>query len=167
MFEVIRIGRNLMPTFCEILNSNYDMIKDYLQTPHAHSEYHVNESWIERNFDKREFYLARIDGKWEGAASFQQIQDFAYIGYFFIRNGYHQKGYGRQFMQYLEFRAKLQNLNAIRLFVHKKANWAQQAYQKWGFSLQSTSPEEIKSLYQGILTPFYEPNHYLFQKHLN
>ena len=82
MISIIRASLSLMCEIRDIINSNYQMYKEILLIPEDHNEHFVDEQWIEQNFPIREFYLARENGKYVGMASYQNLGDFAYIGYF-------------------------------------------------------------------------------------
>lgn len=167
MFSIIRASLSLMNEIRDIINSNYHLYKDFLLIPKDHSEHFVNEQWVEKNFQIREFYIARDKGIYVGMASYQNLGNFAYIGYFYIRFGMHQQGYGNRLMQFLEMRTKSAGLTDIRLFVNNSADWAQKAYKSMGFNLLSDNKKEILSLEQGIFKNYYEEDISLLQKILS
>lgn len=166
MISIIRASLSIMGEIRDIINSNYQMYKDILLIPEDHNEHFVNEQWIEQNFPIREFYLARENGEYVGMASYQNLGDFAYIGYFYVKFGYHRKGYGRNIMRFLEMRAKSNQLNEIRLFVNKSADWAEKAYKSMGFKPFSSDKQEILSMNQGIFKKYYEEGQTLLFKTL-
>ena len=166
MISIIRASLSLMGEIRNIINSNYHMYKEILLIQEDHNEHFVNEQWVEQNFPNREFYLVREDGEYVGMVSYQNLGDFAYIGYFYIKFGYHRKGYGRKIMQFLEMRAKSDQLNEIRLFVNKSADWAEKAYESMGFKPLSSNKQEILSMNEGLLTKYYEEGQTLLFKTL-
>ena len=145
MFSIIRASQNLMPEVVKILNSTSFLFKDLFSDPADLQEHHVDEAWIVRNFPKREFFLARVDGEYVGFISYQNLQTYAYIGYLYIRNGFFRRGFGRNLMNFVEMRAKLDKLPEIWLFVNNHANWARQAYDRMCFEIMATTAEDIRS----------------------
>jgi len=166
MISIIRASLSLMGEIRDIINSNYQMYKKILLIPEDHNGHFVDEQWIEQNFPIREFYLARENGEYVGMASYQNLGDFAYIGYFYVKFGYHQKGYGKNIMQFLEMRAKSDQLKEIRLFVNKSADWAEKAYKSMGFKPLSSDKQEILSMNKGIFAKYYEEGQTLLFKTL-
>lgn len=164
---MIRASFSLMDEIREIINSNYHMYEKILLIQEDHNEHFVNEQWAEQNFPIREFYLARDNGEYVGMASYQNLGNFAYIGYFYIKFGFHRKGYGRRIMQFLEMKAKSEQLNEIRLFVNDSADWAENAYKSMGFQEKSSNKTEILLMNQGILSKYYEEGQTLLVKTLS
>ncbi len=166
MISIIRASLSLMGEIRDIINSNYKMYEKILLIQADHGEHFVNEQWTEQNFQIREFYLARENGEYVGMMSYQNLGDFAYIGYFYIKFGHHRKGYGKNLMQFLEMRAKTDELKEIRLFVNKSADWAEKAYESMGFKPLSSNKQEILSMNQGIFKKYYEEGQTLLFKTL-
>ncbi len=163
MFSIIRASQKLMPEVVKILNSTYFLFKDLLTDPKDLQEHHVDEAWIARNFPKREFFLARVDGEYVGFISYQNLQSYAYIGYLYIEKKYFRRGFGRSLMNFVEMRAKLDNLPEIWLFVLNKANWARQAYNRMGFEVMATTAEDIFA-FDEKLKEYYETGNILLRK---
>jgi len=167
MLSIIRASFSLMDEIREIINSNYHLYEKILLIPGDHNEHFVNEQWAEQNFPIREFYLARDNGEYVGMASYQNLGDFAYIGYLYIKFGFHRKGYGRRIMQFLEMKAKSEQLSEIRLFVNDSADWAEKAYISMGFQELTSNKQEIISMNRGILSKYYEKGQTLLLKTLS
>ncbi len=166
MFSIIRASISLMDEIREIINSNYKLYEQILLIPEDHNEHFVNKQWAEQNFPNREFYLVRDNKEYVGMGSYQNLGDFAYIGYFYIKFGFHRKGYGKRIMQFLEMRAKTDQLKEIRLFVNKSADWAENAYISMGFKPLSSDKQEILLMNNGILKKYYEEGQTLLFKTL-
>ncbi|XEO77422.1 hypothetical protein WKT22_02451 [Candidatus Lokiarchaeum ossiferum] len=164
VFSVIRASRTLMVEVQRIINSNFYLYKDIIVHPEDISEHQVDEAWVEKNFARREFYVARDQGEYVGMCSYQKIGSFAYIGYLFVQDGYHRQGYGKKMLQFLEMRTYQDKLTDLRLFSNKNAKWAIEAYLKMGFSILSSDATEICNMEGGVMAPFYEANHIFFQK---
>ena len=69
-------------------------------------------------------------------------------------------------MQFLEMKAKSEQLNEIRLFVNDSADWAENAYKSMGYQKLSSNKQEIRSMNQGILSKYYEEGQTLLVKTL-
>lgn len=163
MLAVIRASYELMDEVRAIINSNYDLYKDIVD-PVDLSEHNVDKSWADRNFKIREFYLARIDGQYIGAGSYQNLRNCAYIGYFYIKRPFQRRNFGRGLMQFLEMRTMTDKLTKLRLFCNPKSTWAVEFYKRLGFSVLSSNKQEILALDKGIFTPFYEQDALLMEK---
>lgn len=170
MFSIIRASRALMQEVVSILNSTYVLYKDLFTDPADLSEHHVDKTWIARNFPKREFYLARVDGEYVGFISYQMLKSdpvpYAYIGYLYIKKGFFRRGFGRNLIHFVEMKAKLDKLPEIRLFVNEKADWARQAYNHMGFEIMASSPEAIFAIDEN-LKEYYETGNILVRKVLS
>ena len=169
MISIIRASLSLMGEIRDIINSNYQLYEKILLIPEDHNEHFVDKQWTEQNFSIREFYLIRENGEYVGMASYQNfvgMGDFAYIGYFYIKFGHHRKGYGKRVMQFLEMRAKTDQLKEIRLFVNKYADWAEKAYESMGFKPLSSSKQEILTMNQEVFKNYYEEGQTLLFKTL-
>lgn len=149
------------------INSNYDLYKG-ISDSNDLSEHQVDDAWAERNFKIREFYLLQDEDKGEftGEGSFQILGKFAYIGYFYIKAGFHGHGRGKFLMQFLEEQTIASRLHDLRLFVHEKATWARDFYSKMGFDVYKATKDSIFALDKGILKPFYEEGSLLMRKKL-
>ena len=151
----------------EILNGNYYLYKDIIENPVDLKEHYVDQSWVDNNFQKREFYLARDEGKYVGFASYQNLGKFGYIGYLYIKKGFHRKNYGRGLMNFLEMRCMQDNIRSLRLLTNQKATWANDAYLSMGFKIISKDKEEIFSMDDGVMKEFYEENSLYWEKILH
>lgn len=156
-----------MPEVCKIINSNLPLYEELLHSRSSNLDYFVDELWAQSNFSRREFYLAKNGEFYVGAASFQILADFGYIGYFHIHRDYHRQGFGNSLLNFLKLRCKTVNLEKIRLFTHKNATWAQNFYKSKGFNLIETDREKIRSMDLGALKPYHAVNHILWEYNFN
>lgn len=166
-FLVVRASKSLMYEVRECINSNYDRYKDIVSEKDL-SEHQVDEVWVERNFEIREFYLGRdsTTKQYVGMGSFQDLGNFAYIGYFYVKPEFQRQNYGRAIMTFLEMRAMSKEITDLRLFANRKAGWAIDFYKKRGFKIISKAKDEILAMDGGVLKPFYEEDAYLMKKEL-
>jgi ribosomal protein S18 acetylase RimI-like enzyme len=165
MFAVIRASFELMNEVMDCINSNSELYHEIVD-PKDWSEHSVDETWAKRNFVIREFYLARDEGQFVGEASYQNLGNFAYIGYFYIKNQFLHQGYGSRLMQFMEMRARRDEIADMRLFCNPKAEWAVNFYTKLGFTVLSADKQEILAMDDGVMEPFYEEDAYFMQKML-
>ena len=163
MFSTYRVSLDLMKEVQECINSNTEMYNGIVD-PKDLSEHHVDDQWAKRNFQIREFYLARDQGQYVGTASYQKLGNFAYIGYFYIKHQYLRKGYGQQLMQFMELRTMQDNIQDLRLFCNPGATWAVAFYKKQCFSILSSKKQQILTMDHKVMQPFYEENSYFMQK---
>jgi len=163
--SIWRINKELMPTVAEIIRSNFDLYKDFISQKDI-SEYLVDQNWIERNYNLREFYLLKYQTEFFGTFSFQKLNEYAYIGYFFIKNGYHRRGFGSFILKYIEIKARTENLNKIILLVHPEAYFAVNFYKKHNFGIIETNKKRILEFENGLLKDFYEEGSILMCKNL-
>lgn len=181
MHLIIKAGREFIPRIVEILNSNAPLYQNIVSNPEQSDEMGVDIGWAEKNFNIRDFYilfdnteLDRVhspsesskDSKYPAFATYQNMGSFSYIGFLFVEFGKHKRGYGRSLLNFLEIRTIHEGLPEIRLFVHRKADWAQNFYQKMGYHVISDNKEEILAMDEGIMQPFYLDDHIYLGKHL-
>ena len=166
MLTMIRASLELMDEVRECINSNYDLYKDIVEEKDL-SEHMVSQEWAERNFKIREFYLARKDGKYVGATSYQNLNDkLAYVGYFYIKRQHQGKGLGSAMMNFVQMRTLKDDLDQLYLFAQPDAHWAGAFYHKLGFKIASSDKEQILDIENGVFEPFYEENCLLMHKTL-
>ena len=164
MISFIRASKPLMQIVCEIINSNMGLYKGIMEDPHDINDYFVNEDWITKNFQKREFYVLKDQQKYVAMASFQILKNFGYVGYLHVRFANFGRGYGSTILKFLEIRAKRDNIAKIRLFTHPKATWAINFYKKHGYHIIETDQAKIDKFEKGILAPYHGKAHILQEK---
>ena len=164
MISFIRASEALMQIVCEIINSNTSIYEEIMEDSNDIDDYIVNDDWIIKNFQKREFYLLKDQQKYVAMASFQKLGDFGYVGYLHVKFGKFGNGYGSAILQFLEIRAKSDGIDKIRLFVHPKAPWALKFYKKHGYHIIETDQAKIDTFEQGILAPYHGKAHILQEK---
>ncbi|MHA1369889.1 MAG: GNAT family N-acetyltransferase [Promethearchaeota archaeon] len=147
------------------INSNYEKYKNIVD-PKDLPEHKVDDDWAKRNFKIREFYLLKDEDldEFVATASYQNLKNFAYIGYFYVKNGFQGKGYGKTLMKFIEDRTKMDNIHDLRLFAQPKATWAMKFYEKLGFRIFANSKRKILGIDNGIMKPFYEEGAWMLRK---
>ncbi|WP_457558730.1 GNAT family N-acetyltransferase [Candidatus Harpocratesius sp.] len=167
MHLIVRAGTELIPEIVEILNSNAPLYRNIIHDASCSDEIDVDQAWAEKNFQFREFFILRDNGAYQAFATYQKMEFFSYIGYFFVRYDQHRKNYGQSLMSFLEFQTMRDSLSEIRLFVHKQAKWALKFYKKQGFTVISCNKNEIITMDKGIMEPFYVDEHIYMHKQLS
>jgi len=170
VYELIQRSKDEMESFMIVVNTNYYKLKPYLKNKYQHQAYFLTPKWVEKNYTKHFFYIFHnsfIKTKPIGSVSFKKIVDFAYIEYFFIHDTLTRQGYGKIMMDLIEKKILDRGLTKIRLFVHKDAIWAQNAYKKYGFKLVLSDKSEIREFENSRLAPYFITNHLLYEKKLN
>ena len=165
MFSVIRASLTLMSEVRGCINSNYDLYEPIVD-PVDLPEHFVDEAWAKRNFDIREFYLGRDSdtAQFVGTGSYQNLGEFAYVGYFYVKREFQRQGLGRALMQFIEMRAKVDQISDLRLFCNQASTWAFDFYTKIGFHILTSDKAEILAMNGGVMAPFYEQNSDFMQK---
>jgi len=166
MFSCIRASVSLIPQILEIMNSNNALYEKIVEDPKNSDETNLTEAWALKNFEFREFNMEKEGHREIGMSTYQNLGEFGYIGYFYIRLSCHKHGYGRIFMNFLEMRAKQDLVRDLRLFVNARASWAVRAYESWGFHLLSASKTESLAMDGGIMAPYYVDNHHYYGKNI-
>ena len=133
------------------------------------AEHEVDERWASTNFEKRDFYIGRADGKAVGTISIQYFEDYAYLGYIYLDVNQVGKGYGQKLMRFAESVARAKGMAGMVLIAHPEATWAKRAYLKYGFEIIATDKKDILSWKNGILKTYHEEGFelymYNFAKH--
>ncbi|MGE0201134.1 MAG: GNAT family N-acetyltransferase [Candidatus Melainabacteria bacterium] len=130
-------------------------------------EYQMSEDWVEKNFERREFYLGYTPGDQPvGTLSMQVFGRAMYLGYIYVDNHFVGQGFGHQFLEFARHTACERGLDSMNLLVHPRATWAVKAYQKYGFQLLYPYAEDILAWNEGALAPYCENGFQLFQYRL-
>jgi len=126
------------------------------------SEHDVGMEWIKRNFPKRDFYVASVEGNPLGTVSMQYFGDIAYLGYLYLDVQYIGLGFGQLLMSFAVDKAREKNRQGLALIGHPQAQWAHRAYRKFGFKVISNDKHTIFQWKNGILKSYYEEGFQLY-----
>lgn len=126
-------------------------------------EHELDDSWIDRNFFRREFYIGSIDHQSFGSISIQRFGDWLYLGYIYLDVKFVGRGLGGELMKFACKQARERRCKGMVLIVHPKATWAIKAYEKFGFQCIATRRQEVLAWQGGVLQPYYEQEFHLYQ----
>lgn len=152
-----------MDTVAKIIRSSASWYKDFVE-PEDMFDHEVGKKWIDKNYNKRDFYLGRSseENKPVGTVSLQFFDDVVYLGYVYLKTDYVGKRYGRQFLEFARKKALENSAKEMILIAHPEATWATKAYEKFGFKKYSSDKEKILSYKNGLLKPYYEEGFHLY-----
>lgn len=157
-----RATREQMPIAADILRSTAEWYRPFLSDDDM-AEHHVDDNWGERNFDRRDFYLAWCGEHPVGVLSIQETGDVLYLGYVYLFEEKTGKGYGREMLDFARERARAMGKKSLVLICHPEASWAKRAYESFGFQCIAKSREEVLSWGNGWLEPYYEEGFQLYR----
>jgi len=151
------------PAVIEIIRSSATWYEDIVE-PEDLSEHFVDRSWARENFQKREFYVGKIDGKVAGTISLQEVgDDFLYLGYVYLHTDYVGNGYGADLLDFALRELKRRDRQAMILIAHPEAEWARRAYLKYGFEIVARDRQTVLNWNGGWLEPYYEEGFELYE----
>lgn len=159
--HILRAQRDQMHDVAALVRSSAKWYEPFVE-PEDMSQHEVGERWISENFSRREFYVGYLDGVSVGTISFQELGDFAYLGYIYLNVKYVGRGFGHQLMKFAEQLARARGLEGMFLIAHPSADWATKAYKKYGFRVLHRSKDQVLSWKDGILKPYYEEGFELY-----
>ncbi|MHA1679455.1 MAG: GNAT family N-acetyltransferase [Promethearchaeota archaeon] len=164
---IVKCDLESMEAVRDCINSNYLLYRPIIDEVDR-GEHRVDGEWAKRNWRLREFFLLKLGGNGEyvGTASYQNFGEFAYIGYFYIKNGHHGAGYGKQLMAFMEQRTRRDGIRDLRLFTNSRATWALDFYERLGFKVFLKEKQDILSIRDGIMVPFYEEHSWFLKKNV-
>ncbi len=166
-YKIQELEKNEQNVLKSVVNSNYDLIKPFLINKYQHQAYNLSDAWLTKYFPKHKCfkYIEESDPQTPiGVVSLKKIVDFAYIEFFSIKNEYIHQKHGEKMCELIEQKVRDLKLEKIRIFVHKEAKWAQNAYKKYGFHLLLSDKAKIRDFENGRVAPYFLVNHLLYEK---
>lgn len=151
-----------MPQIAEFIRSSADWYAKFVDEKDM-SEHNVEDSWMAKNYARREFYLGKADDEPVGTVSLQVVKGFAYLGYIYLDVNQVGKGYGHQLMEFAKKETKRRGLKGMVLIAHPEAKWATKAYLKYGFQRIASAKKEVLAWNDGVLKPYYEEGFELYK----
>jgi RimJ/RimL family protein N-acetyltransferase len=152
-----------MSKVAQIIRSSADWYEDFVD-PKDLDQHYVDENWIEENYKKRDFYLAKTDASAVGTISTQFFGPVAYLGYIYLSVDHVGKGYGKRLIDHArDLSLRQPGVESMVLIAHPQAKWAVKAYEKYGFELKATNKNEILSFHSGFMKPYYEEGFHLYE----
>lgn len=130
-------------------------------------EHEVDDSWIDKNYTRRDFYIAQDpSGEEIGTISMQYFGNTTYLGYIYVHAEKTGNGYGKKLIKFAEEQAKEKGQESLILIAHPKATWATKAYERYGFKKKFDSKEKVLNYKEGLLEPYYEEGFHLYEYRL-
>ncbi len=153
--------RQDMSAIARFVRSSAEWYRPFLDEKDL-SEHYVDEEWADRNYQRRDFYLASLDQEPIGTVSLQYFGQYAYLGYVYLDVKHVSKGYGQSLLRHAERVARLRGMKGLSLIAHPEAVWAKRAYLKYGFRIVATSKQAVFDWQGGVLRPYYEEGFQLY-----
>lgn len=155
-----------MPIVASLIRSSADWYSKFVNEKDM-DEHYVGQAWIDKNFNKREFYIARDQsGEPIGFHSHQSFGNVAYLGYIYLNVKHVGKGYGKTLVDHAKDLSTKKGLEAMVLLAHPEATWATKAYTKYGFKCIASDKESVTSWKNGALKSYYEEGFDLYHYQL-
>lgn len=151
-----------MPIVAQFIRSSADWYSKIVD-PKDMDEHLVGQKWIDNNYFRREFYIGYSRGEPVGTVSYQNMGDYAYLGYIYLDAKHVGKGFGHQLIDHVKKIAIARGKAGMILIAHPKATWAVKAYEKYGFRCIHKTKKEVLSFQNGALKNFYEEGFHLFK----
>jgi RimJ/RimL family protein N-acetyltransferase len=161
--EVTPAERSDMAAVVEIIRSSAEWYEEIVE-PEDLSEHWVDERWARENFERRDFYVGRIDDEIAGTLSLQEVgEEHLYLGYVYLHTDHVGNGFGHDLLDFARDEARRMGRRSLVLIAHPEAEWACRAYEKYGFRVIAESREDVLAWEDGWLGPYYEEGFHLFQ----
>ncbi len=151
-----------MPKIAEFIRSSASWYEKFVD-PKDLAEHHVGQKWIDDNYFRRDFYIGYHQREPVGTISYQNMGEFAYLGYIYLDANQVGKGFGHQLMDHAQKIAIQKQKKGMILIAHPKAHWAIKAYEKYGFRCIATQKNDVIGFQNGCLKNYYEEGFYLFK----
>ena len=157
-----RATRSDMEVVADILRSTAEWYED-LCDPDDLDQHDVPDTWVEENYQRREFYVAKLDGEIVGTVSLQDAGDVLYLGYVYLHADHVGNGYGKRLLQFAQRMAEDRDKAGMVLIAHPEAKWAIKAYERFGFDVVAEERDDVLDWNGGWLTPYYEEGFHLLR----
>ena len=160
--EIRRAKLDDMPVVAEFIRSSSDWYEKFVDEKDM-AEHDVDETWMTKNYFRREFYIGSNGEEDVGTISMQNLNGFAYLGYIYLDVKHVGKGYGHRLMEFAKHEAKRKGMKGLVLIAHPEASWAVKAYLKFGFKVVAKAKKEVLNWNNGSLKPYYEEGFHLYK----
>src|SRR5680860_667473 len=112
--------RHEMVIAANILRSSAEWYRPFLDGKDM-AQHEVDESWGEKEFSRRQFYIGREEKAPVGIVSTQSVGDMFYIGYIYVYDHQTGKGFGPQLLNHVRDVAWREGKGGMVLIAHPKA----------------------------------------------
>ena len=155
------------PAIADIISSSASWYEDLVE-PEDMGEHRVDDAWARANFERREFFVGRIEDEVAGTISLQEVGgEHLYLGYVYLHTDHVGNGFGRDLLDFARSELERRGRRAMVLIAHPGAVWAVKAYRRYGFERVATDRDEILGWQGGWLEPYYEEGFHLFEYRLD
>jgi len=154
--------RHEMVIAANILRSSAEWYRPFLDEKDM-AQHEVDESWGEKEYSRRQFYIGREENAPVGIVSTQSVGDMLYIGYIYVYDHQTGKGFGPQLLSHAREIAWQEGKCGMVLIAHPKAYWATRSYRRFGFECIATTRDQVLEWRGGWLKPYYEEGFELYQ----
>jgi len=160
--EIKPADLNDMTIIANFIRSSAEWYEPFLDEKDLDQHY-VDESWINENYKKRDFYIGKTDqNEGVGTISLQFFEDVTYLGYIYLHAKHVGKGFGHRLIRHAEEISKNKGQKGMVLIAHPEAKWAVKAYEKYGFKKLMTDKKDITNWKNGLLKSYYEEGFHLY-----
>jgi len=150
----------------QIIRSSAEWYEEFV-APEDMDEHFVDLDWARENFQRREFYVARLGGEIAGTISLQEVgDDHLYLGYVYLHTDHVGNGFGGDLLDFARDELKRRGRHSMFLIAHPEAIWAKRAYLRYGFEITAKSDEEVLEWNDGWLEPYHEEGFQLYEYRL-
>lgn len=164
--QIRRAHRDDMESVVGIIRSSASWYEDIVDAEDL-GEHYVDMDWARKNFRRREFFVAEIDGEIAGTISLQEVgTDHLYLGYVYLHTDHVGNGFGGDLLDFARDEGRRRGRDGLVLLAHPEAEWACRAYEKYGFELLATDREKVLRWSDGWLKPYYEEGFHLYEYRL-
>lgn len=161
--NIQRAQRSDMKSIAQIVKSSAEWYRPFVDEKDM-AEHDVDQSWQEKNYQKREFWLGtNSKGESIGTVSLQYFGDTAYLGYVYLHADHTGKGYGKILLNHAKKTAKEKGIKKLILIAHPEAKWAVKAYIRYGFEVIAQKKQDVLAFKDGLLKPYYEEGFHLYR----
>jgi L-amino acid N-acyltransferase YncA len=151
-----------MDAVVEIIRSSASWYEDIVE-PEDFSEHLVDRDWARENFERRDFYVARLGDEVIGTVTLQDVrEDHVYLGYVYLHEEHVGNGYGGDLLDFARSETRGRGRSSMVLIAHPEAVWACKAYERYGFEVIARDRDEILAWEDGWMEPYYEEGFELY-----
>lgn len=133
-FTIQRANFEDMKKIARFINSSAEWYRPIVD-PKDMSEHCVDQKWMKKNYEMRDFYIGTDEQKNDvGTISMQYFGKQTYLGYIYLDASHVGKGHGKRLMDFAKFMSEKKGQDSMILIAHPDAKWAIKAYEKYGFT---------------------------------
>lgn len=152
-----------MKKIAKFINSSAEWYRPIV-APKDMKEHCVDEKWMKKNYDMRDFYIGTDEKSNDvGTISLQFFGKQTYLGYIYLDAKHVGNGHGKRLMDFAKYMSEKKGQESMILIAHPEAHWAVKAYEKYGFKRKFKEKEDILDYKDGLMKPYYEEGFHLYE----